>query len=182
MIFRYIFDKILPCIADPTKIRVIIKIGRDHSGLFPYMKGYLKKGIYLKDLPSFSFKKEGKNIAIYRDSIAITKLNDEHEVIRELRSISSLIQDVILKKGKTEPDYSSGRDISPGALYKLLPKTNCKQCGEETCLVFALKLINNERVITECIPLFTEGFKNERGLMLNQLTEYGFDIPMAAFL
>ena len=40
-------------------------------------------------------------------------------------------------------------------IYKLLPKTNCKECGESTCMAFATKLINSERRIDEC-PYITE--------------------------
>ena len=35
-------------------------------------------------------------------------------------------------------------------IYKLLPKTNCKECGESTCMAFATKLISQERKIEEC--------------------------------
>ena len=30
--------------------------------------------------------------------------------------------------------------LSGLAIYKLLPKTNCKECGFPTCLAFAMKL------------------------------------------
>jgi len=39
------------------------------------------------------------------------------------------------------------------AIYKLLPNTNCRQCGEPTCFSFALKLAASLKRITECAPL-----------------------------
>lgn len=174
---EYSLEKILPCIADPSKIRVIVKIGRDFSGIFPYIKGYLKKGIYLNDPPSFTFKREGKNITLYRDSIAITKLADEREVVEVLNHVSSVILEVMRDKDKIKPDYSTSRNISPLVIYKLLPKTNCRQCGEETCLAFIMKLIDEETTILECRPLFTARYETERGSMFEILADYGFDLP-----
>ena len=46
--------------------------------------------------------------------------------------------------------------ITPMEIYKLLPKTNCKKCGEQTCMSFAFKLINREKKLEDCTPLFEE--------------------------
>ena len=47
------------------------------------------------------------------------------------------------------------RDLSPIDVYKLLPRTNCKVCGEENCIAFAAKLVNRETTIEKCPPLLT---------------------------
>jgi acetyl-CoA decarbonylase/synthase, CODH/ACS complex subunit gamma len=39
----------------------------------------------------------------------------------------------------------SGLDI-----YKLLPKTNCRQCGLATCLAFAMQLAKKTLPIEKC--------------------------------
>jgi len=46
--------------------------------------------------------------------------------------------------------------ITPMEVYTLLPKTNCKRCGEQTCMSFAFKIINREKTIEDCKPLFEE--------------------------
>ncbi len=40
--------------------------------------------------------------------------------------------------------------VSAFQIYNLLPKTNCKECGEASCMAFATKLITTERKIEEC--------------------------------
>jgi acetyl-CoA decarbonylase/synthase complex subunit gamma len=35
-------------------------------------------------------------------------------------------------------------------IQKLLPKTNCKECGSNTCLAFAMKLAARKAEISEC--------------------------------
>jgi acetyl-CoA decarbonylase/synthase complex subunit gamma len=51
-------------------------------------------------------------------------------------------------------------EISPLDVYKLLPRTNCKECGEENCMAFATKLVNREVPIEKCAPLLTKEYEN----------------------
>jgi acetyl-CoA decarbonylase/synthase complex subunit gamma len=46
--------------------------------------------------------------------------------------------------------------LSPIDVYKLLPRTNCKECGEENCMAFATKLVNREVRLEQCPPLLEE--------------------------
>ena len=45
------------------------------------------------------------------------------------------------------------REISPIDVYRLLPKTNCQDCGESNCMAFATRLVNGELVLGDCPPL-----------------------------
>ncbi|MBC7129623.1 acetyl-CoA decarbonylase/synthase complex subunit gamma, partial [Candidatus Bathyarchaeota archaeon] len=47
----------------------------------------------------------------------------------------------------------SFKELSPIDVYKLLPRTNCKECGEENCMAFATKLVNREVNLEKCKPL-----------------------------
>jgi acetyl-CoA decarbonylase/synthase complex subunit gamma len=55
----------------------------------------------------------------------------------------------------TENDRKLGaRDTpNPVDLYRLLPRTNCKKCGQRSCVAFASKLVNREVTLDECAPL-----------------------------
>jgi acetyl-CoA decarbonylase/synthase complex subunit gamma len=59
------------------------------------------------------------------------------------------------------------KEISPIDVYKLLPKTNCKECGEANCMAFATKLINREVQLDQCLPLL----KKENEKAYNELKE-----------
>lgn len=45
------------------------------------------------------------------------------------------------------------KELSPIDIYVLLPKTNCKDCGQENCMAFAAKLVNREIALELCTPL-----------------------------
>ncbi len=49
--------------------------------------------------------------------------------------------------------------ISPINVYTLLPRTNCKECGAENCMAFAVGLVNMETKLEKCTPLLEEKYK-----------------------
>jgi acetyl-CoA decarbonylase/synthase complex subunit gamma len=48
------------------------------------------------------------------------------------------------------------KELSPIDVYMLLPRTNCKKCGQENCMAFATKLVNRELALELCTPLIEE--------------------------
>ena len=46
--------------------------------------------------------------------------------------------------------------ISPIKVVGALPGTNCAKCGEDTCMAFAVKLIDHQVTMEMCTPLFKE--------------------------
>jgi acetyl-CoA decarbonylase/synthase complex subunit gamma len=53
-------------------------------------------------------------------------------------------------------------DLSPVEVYMSLPRTNCKECGEENCMAFAVRIVNRETSLGLCTPLFGEEYKESR--------------------
>ncbi|MCI0476451.1 MAG: hypothetical protein L0Y55_09410, partial [Anaerolineales bacterium] len=45
-------------------------------------------------------------------------------------------------------------------IYKLLPQTNCKECGFPTCLAFAMKLAAKQAELKAC-PYVSEASKSQ---------------------
>ena len=68
----------------------------------------------------------------------------------------------------SEKKHKAGiKELSPIDVYKLLPKTNCKECGEANCMAFATKIVNREVSIDQCPPLL----KKENAKAYGQLKE-----------
>ena len=47
-------------------------------------------------------------------------------------------------------------------LHKLLPKTDCKQCGKQTCLAFAIDLAKGKRKLDDCPVMSQPEFAEDR--------------------
>ena len=54
------------------------------------------------------------------------------------------------------------REISPIDVYKLLPRTNCGECGEANCMAYATRLVNGELLLTDCPPIHTDEYASPR--------------------
>jgi acetyl-CoA decarbonylase/synthase complex subunit gamma len=72
------------------------------------------------------------------------------------------------------------KELSPIDVYKLLPKTNCKECGEENCLAFATKLVNREVTLEKCKPLLAKiqekAYKQLKEMLKPAIREVGVGI------
>jgi acetyl-CoA decarbonylase/synthase complex subunit gamma len=56
-------------------------------------------------------------------------------------------------------------------IYRLLPGTNCKECGDVTCMAFASSMIERDKVVEDCSPLFAEDkYIENRGKLLEMMT------------
>ena len=71
--------------------------------------------------------------------------------------------------------------LQPLQIYKLLPRTNCKQCGCESCFSFSLALISKEKRPTDCPELQSENFGSSRQT-LNEYFGKGEIIPGTGLL
>jgi len=53
------------------------------------------------------------------------------------------------------------KELSPIDVYMLLPRTNCKECGEANCMAFATKIVNREVTIEQCTPILEKKYEKE---------------------
>lgn len=60
--------------------------------------------------------------------------------------------------GKTQKKKGI-KDISPIDVYSLLPRTNCKECGDPNCMAFATRVVNGEATLESCPPILTPEYK-----------------------
>jgi acetyl-CoA decarbonylase/synthase complex subunit gamma len=62
-------------------------------------------------------------------------------------------------------------------IFKLLPGTNCRRCGELTCLAFAVHLSGEDVSIMKCAELFLPAYSEKRNEPLPVLKASGYDVP-----
>lgn len=59
---------------------------------------------------------------------------------------------------------------NPLEIYKLLPKSNCKQCGLATCMAFAAEVIKGQKRLEECPHLSSNVIEEYGGKIIKQAT------------
>jgi DNA phosphorothioation-dependent restriction protein DptG len=167
---------VLPCLADPEKIRVIAEISDEIHEVFPYLNAILKGCIYNHPALTLTIKKDGKLFTLHAHHITLAKIEDEKEAEEILKWLKDLINETYEKRDQIEPKYSKGEELKALDIYKLLPGTSCKRCGELTCLAFAVRLVEQEIEVVKCTPLFSEEYQEKRKVLVELLHAAGFNV------
>jgi len=162
---------VAPCMADEKKIRLIGYFDRDITEILPYINAVIKGASYNKGASILTFAKERRLINLYNIKIAIAKANDIIDAWRILDEIKKLVNDTYLRRDSIKPNYEEKVKVTALQIYGWLPKTNCKVCGEATCLAFAVKLLQGEQKLSRCSPLAVESKFAENKKIMEEMTE-----------
>lgn len=157
------------------------ELSDDISDVFPYLNAIMKGTLYDSKNNILNFKLAGHGITLYSKNVVITRLKDEEEAHKFLGHLKYLINKTYERKHRIEPSYKSREQLTALQLYKLLPGTNCRACGEPTCMGFAAKLINEETSIEKCAPLFTEKFSKKKEKLMHLLEDAGHHTPRVSW-
>jgi len=176
LLHSYKITRTLPCLADPEKIRVIAEISDEIHEAFPYLNATLKGCIYNHPALTLTIKKDGKLFTLHAHHITLAKIEDEKEAEEILGWLRDFINETYGKRDQIEPNYSKGENLRALDIFRLLPGTSCKKCGELTCLAFAVRLVGQEIEVAKCIPLFSETFREKRKVLVELLHAAGFNV------
>jgi len=171
---------VLPeCNFSAEKVNAIVTLSEDIGEVLPYLNTVLKGLHYIDKSKILTVKRGGHLITFRPGEIAITKLEDEKEAREVMEELKGIINDTYQNREKIEPDYTTAKELKSSDVLKLLPGTNCKECGERTCFSFSFKLIRHEIEISKCKPLFSEGYEEKREVLLKLLEASGYETPEA---
>ena len=173
----YKITRILPCIADPEKIRVIAEVSGEIYKAFPYLNATLKECLFNHPALNLTIKKGEKLITLHANHITLIKIDDEKEAEAILNWVQNLVNETYQNRDNIQPDYTMRQELKPTDIIKLLPRTNCKICGLLTCLAFAFKLVREQIEVEKCTPLFSDEFKEKRKVLLEILQNAGLKVP-----
>ena len=126
----------------------------DISETLPYLNATLRGAVYLPTANALTWKKAGHSIAFHAYEIAVSNVEDRDGAEKELKGLVDLVNRTWERRAEITPDTTTRQRPTSMAIYKLLPNTNCKQCGDPTCYTFALKLAASQKKLSDCPPLF----------------------------
>ena len=174
----YTFETMLPeCNTFAETLNAVATLSDDVSKVFPYLASLIKQCSYDDNSKILTFKLEGKGIAMYPHKITVTKLRDREEAAQVLEKVKDFINRTHENRQNIEPCYKKGVELKYLDVFKLLPGTNCRECGQPTCLAFATLLVRQEASIKQCLPLFDGRFEDKRKKLFEMLRGAGYEVP-----
>jgi len=132
---------------------LIAHISGNMADAFPYLNAVTAAAYYPEGGPTLTFMEGYRLITLYPQKVAIAKADDLVDGWRLLEMIRCRVSRVYAKRDVIEPLYVQRRKPPVLEIFKRLPGTNCRQCGQKTCMAFALSLWNGTSTILACKPV-----------------------------
>ena len=148
------------CRPEAQTINCIARLNENIGEVIPYLNAVLGGYTYIKDPPSVTFRSQGKLISVHADHIAINANRDADEAEKILEWLKREINDAWERREQITPSYEAAPRPRVIDILKLLPKTNCKKCGQPTCIVFASLAVEGGKGADDCPEL--EPHKKEK--------------------
>jgi len=173
MFIEYIsLDHTRPCLAEPGKIIVVGKPSCAIDAVLPLLNAILPNVIsYNPRAPALVLRRKPGFITLLANQVFITQVKDADEGLELLAALRDLLNQTWDKRDEIVPRDEARRTPRPLDVYALLPQTNCRQCGEATCMAFGFALLEARRRVEECAPLMqsdaAESRETLRGLLGN---------------
>ena len=145
--------RILPCQAEPGKIIVIGQPDSSLDEVIPYLATLPGVIAYNPETLTLTFRRQPGFLTLYSDKVYITQVKDTEAGLEVLDTLKEAINVTWEHRDELLAVTTARRAPRHLDVYTLLPQTNCKQCGEVTCLAFAVLLIQQKRSLDECLPV-----------------------------
>lgn len=146
------------CVGDRTKIRFVAHISGDLTRVFPYLNAEMQTACYNARGPTFTFMDGYRMASLCPRRIAVAKADEIVDAWRVLEDVRRRVNRVWERREEIEPCYEMRERPPALEIFKRLPKTNCRACGERTCLAFAVGVHAGELAVTQCEPVFRGDF------------------------
>lgn len=158
------------CEPGSFEYKIELTLPNDVSEALPYINAATESIDYLHDEKFVSFRHSDIFCSIRSDLITIAMAHSRGEALEMIDVIVSVINDIWNRRNDIEPKFT-GRKPKPPTLsvYKLLPRTNCKECGLATCMAFASALINDQAQIDKCPCLLQDDHVENRKTLASLL-------------
>ena len=170
LVESYRMEFCLPPNPKAQPLRCYAHLDGNITEVLPYLNTVLGGYQYYKDPPMLTLKYQAKLITLYPKMIGINMVKDEAEADNILEWLKQEINDTWERREEIKPSFE--RPPKPRILdiLRLLPKTNCRECGQPTCMVFATQVSEGGIAPDDCPPLDKQ---NKRRLQ-EHLAQFSF--------
>jgi ArsR family metal-binding transcriptional regulator len=144
------------CMPGAMSVQCYAHLDQDVSDALPFLNAELGGLTYIKDPPSVTFQLQGKLLTVHGRKIAVNALKDEAEARKIVDWLKREINDAWERRDTITPRYEGLPRPQLIHILKCLPRTNCRACGEPTCMVFAARVAEGAKGSDDCPAMTRE--------------------------
>ena len=159
------------CIPGALSVNGIARLKTDIGDVIPYLNTSLGGAQCTENPPTVTFKTGGKLISVQGRAITVNGVENEVQARKIIDWIIREINETWKNREQIVPSYSVQSLPSVLEIIKLLPKTNCGDCGAPTCMVFAVQAAEGAKDERQCPGLSDE----KKEALYNYLAQFTFE-------
>lgn len=126
------------------------QLSNDLSPLFPYINAEADRSQLYEKPVYIRFVFEKRLCGFYAREGAFTPVGDMGEALEFLQKLFYFIADISKRSGSIIPSHKKFKPSSALDIFRLLPGSNCRNCGYPTCMAFAAALSRQYTSIVNC--------------------------------
>jgi ArsR family metal-binding transcriptional regulator len=134
-------------------LRCYAHLEGDIREVLPFLNAVLKGHQFCLDPPSLTLKFQAKLITLTAHEIAINMVEDQTEAHDILEWLKKEINATWERRGEIAPSFEVAAPPRVLNVLRLLPRTNCRACGQPTCMVFAVQVCQGALKLDACPSL-----------------------------
>ncbi len=141
------------CDDDAQTVSIQATIQEDISPAYPLVNALLPGCAYNHSGKVLSWQEGSHKVVLRARELAISNVSTWTEAAEAMGSLVQYLNEVWERRAELVPREQAHPQATPLAVYKLLPNTNCRLCGQPTCYSFALQLMARQTFLDACPPL-----------------------------
>ncbi len=165
----------IECMPTSTKFNAVIDLDADIGDLLPYLATEIRGCTYIHGTDQLNYMDRGHIIAIRPRQITVTALQNEKEAKQICEDLKTIINKVHQQRDGITPTLRKQARLDPLTIYRKLPRTNCGECGEATCMAFAARVVSRDLAANRCGPLFLKDYESNRKRLWVLLRQAEYD-------
>ncbi len=156
------FICIIPMFIDPSSAAdnnsskiwsASFKLDQDLSPLFPYINATLDDAVYYANPEHVCFLFNGYRCFLYPGLTAAHFFESKNTAKDFVVSLIDFLNDIHDQKEVIQPNYDQVKQVPIIDILKILPQTNCRECGYLSCMAFAAGIIKGKVSADKCPDL-----------------------------
>jgi len=129
-------------------------LDRDVSKLFPYVNSVAEKTVYQEHPRFIKFMLDNVQCALSPEKGSAAPFEDRSQALVFMDRLCAFLNDLYRRKDEIIPNHKTYKPVSVLKILKLLPGTNCRECGFATCMAFAAAL-SRQQTFPDWCPEFS---------------------------
>ena len=139
-----------PCLPGAPVYAAKAHIPNDVSEVMPYLNAVLDRPFYGGDNQFIIWQDEERKYALRPNELAVSTIFDREQAAELVEKAVAMINEIWERRGEITPDHTKKTPPKVLDILKLLPRTNCQDCGLQSCMAFAAELVEGTCRLEDC--------------------------------